>query len=60
MSDVLVIKVNLDVSAEQLKALRDGFLFQKEHGVVVIPSFCEAVVVPEDVEIKVEGVSNGE
>lgn len=60
MSDVLVIKVNLDVSAERLKALRDGFLLQKEYGVVVIPSFCEAVVVPEDVEIKVEGVSNGE
>lgn len=61
MSDVLVIKVNLDVSAEQLKSLRDGFLLQKkEHGVVVIPSFCEAVMIPEDVEIKVEGVSNGE
>lgn len=60
MRDVLVIKVNLDVPAEQLKALRDGFQLQKEHGVVVIPSFCEAVVVPEDVEIKVEGVSDDE
>lgn len=60
MNDVLVIKVNLDVPAEKLKALQDGFLLQKKQGVVIIPSFCEAVVVPEGVEIKVEGVSDDE
>ena len=60
MNDVLVIKVNLDVPAEKLKALRDGFLKQKERGIIVIPTFCEAVVVPDGVEIKVEGASDDE
>lgn len=60
MNDVLVIKVNFDVPVQQLTNLYNGFLLQKKNGVVVVPSFCEVLVVPEDVKIKVEGASDGE
>ena len=60
MDNILVVKVKSLMPPEQLDNLRRGIINQKESGVIVLPSFCEAVVVPEDVEIKAEGVSNGE
>ena len=57
MSDILVIKCNTTVKAETLNQLRQIFLKEKEEGVVVIPAFCDAMMIPEDIEIKVEGVT---
>lgn len=56
MSDILVIKCNTTVKPETLKQLRQIFLKEKEEGVVIIPAFCDVLMVPEDIEIKVEGV----
>lgn len=39
-----------------LKNYRDIFLAQKESGVVVLPAMFEAIVVPDDIEIKIEGL----
>ena len=58
MSDILVIKCNTMVKSETLKQLRQIFLKEKEEGVVVIPAFCDVLMIPEDIEIKVEGVTD--
>ena len=56
MSDILVIKVKsgINVKADLMDHCRKELLRQKETGVVLLPWFLEAVVVPEDVEIKFE------
>lgn len=60
MDDMLIVKINgVIMSAEYLKMLHDNIFKQKESGVIILPSFCEALVVPKNIEIKVEGDSNG-
>lgn len=55
MSEILVIKVNqLNLSPEGMHNLRQQIIKQKEEKVVVLPYFCEAIIAPEDVEIRVE------
>lgn len=54
MSDILVIKCNAIVKPERLEDMRKTFISQKETGVIVLLAMCEAVVVPDDVEIIVE------
>ena len=60
MNDILVIKCKTPVKPDKLKTLRDRILKEKEEGVIVIPAFCDAIMIPEDVEIKVEGDSYGD
>ena len=36
------------------------FLDKKKSGVIVLPSYCEGLMVPEDIEIELEAYSNGE
>ena len=55
MSDILVIKCNALVKPERLEDMRRSFISQKETGVIVLPAMCEAIIVPDDVEIVVEG-----
>ena len=55
MSDILVIKCTTIVRPERLEDMRRSFIRQKEDGVIVIPAMCEAVIVPDDVKIIVEG-----
>lgn len=54
MSDILVIKCNAIVKPETLEAMRRSFISQKETGVIVLPAMCEAITVPDNVEIVVE------
>lgn len=54
MKDVLVIKCNALVKPETLKKLREIFVKEKEEGVIVLPPYVEALVVPEDIEIRME------
>ena len=58
MSDILIIKCNAIVKPERLEDMRRSFISQKETGVIVLPAMCEAVVVPDDVEIIVEEKEN--
>ena len=55
MSDVLVIKVKpgINVKADLMDRWRKEILRQKETGVVLLPWFLEAVVVPEDIEVQI-------
>lgn len=54
MADILVIKVNMFCKPKELNDIRRYVLNQKENGVVVLPAYCEALVVPDDVKIQVE------
>ena len=60
MNDVLIVKINALFPTETLSEIRKHILRQKESGVIVLPSYCEALVVPEDIEIKLEADLNGE
>ena len=55
MNEILVIKVNqLNLSPEDMHNLRQQIIKQKEEKVVVLPYFCEAIIAPEDVDIRIE------
>lgn len=52
MSDILIIKS--DMILKNYNDIYEGFVNQKAHGVVLLPAGFEAIVVPEDVEIKMD------
>lgn len=54
MSDILVIRCNTLIGQETLKNFRDIILAEKESGVIVLPNMFEAIVVPDDMEIRFE------
>lgn len=55
MSEILVIKVNqLNLSPQDMHNLRQQIIKQKEEKVVLLPYYCEAIITPEDVDIRVE------
>lgn len=55
MSEILVIKTNqFKLSPEDMHNLRQQIIKQTEEKVVLLPYYCEAIIVPEDVDIRVE------
>ena len=55
MSEILVIKINqLNLSPQDMHNLRQQIIKQKEEKVVLLPYYCEAIIVPEDVDIRFE------
>lgn len=54
MNDVLVVKLNAVFPTDTICKIHKEILRQKESGVVVLPPYCTAIIVPEDVEIKLE------
>ena len=54
MSDILVIRCNAFIHPERLKKFHDIILAEKESGVIVLPPMFEAILVPDDVEIRFE------
>ena len=54
MANILVVSVDIRAKKEDLDRLRDDILAQKETGVVLLPCFCRALVVPDNVEVLVE------
>lgn len=58
MSDILVIKVNMFCRSRELNDIRRYILSQVENSkVVVLPAYCEAQIVPDDMKIQVEDLS---
>ena len=54
-NDILVVRVNIQMKDKlKLKELRESILREKEEGVILLPPYCSAIIVPEDTEIKVE------
>lgn len=52
MADILVVKCNVFASHKQLQDILDYLKAQKEAGVVLLPPYLEAQIVPDDIEIK--------
>ena len=53
--DILIIRPNgVMLSSGMLGLLRDRIHEQIPTGVVVIPDWCEVIMCPEDIEIRVE------
>lgn len=54
MNGVLVIKCNLYLSPDAMVRLEEHIRNQRESGVIVLPSYCDAQIIPDDVEIRME------
>lgn len=52
-NDILVVKVDQVVPAKRMSKIRQVLLKQRDEGVIVLPCYCSAMVVPDDVTIKV-------
>lgn len=53
MADVLVVKCNMLMRNKEFDDLYDHIKSQMEDGLVVLPPYCEVLVVPEDIEVKI-------
>lgn len=59
MPDILVVKSNAFLPSERLRAILDNLKEQKETGVILLPPYLEAKIIPEGIEIKLVN-ENGE
>lgn len=53
---VLVVRTNLFLTPTQMEAIRKDLVKQMRDGVVILPACCEALVVPDGMDIQVECV----
>lgn len=54
MSDILVIKTKVNLKTDDYKKLYTSLMMQKENGIIIIPAYCEAIIIPDDVKIRME------
>ena len=59
MPDILVVKCNMFLPHEKMQAVLDNLIAQKETGVILLPPYLEAKIIPEGIEIKLAD-RNGE
>lgn len=59
MPDILVVKCDAFLPHEKMQAILDNLMAQKETGVILLPPYLEAQIVPEDIKIKLVN-ENGE
>ena len=57
-NDILVVRCTSPLSRSSIDYLRDYIIGQRECGVIVLPNICEAIVVPKDITIEVQGQEN--
>ena len=60
MNDILVVKSTAFLTSEQLQAILDNLMAQKETGVILLPPYLEAQIVPDDIKIKLTGPDDSE
>lgn len=53
---VLVVRANLFLTPRQMEEIRQDLMKQMADGVVILPACCEALVVPDGMDIQVECV----
>jgi hypothetical protein len=58
MKDVLIIKLKILPDRKLYKDLYDSIMDQKEKNLIVLPAWCdcELVNVPDDIEVRIEGL----
>lgn len=52
--ELLVVRSKINLKPSEYNNVQESLAFQKTTGVILLPSYLEAIVVPKDVEIKVE------
>lgn len=52
--DLLIVRTKTLLTPAQTDLLRRRILGQRDTGVIVLPSFCEVLIIPSDIEIKIE------
>lgn len=52
MADLLVVECLRDLPDEQLQHIFDCLKAQKETGVILLPTYLKAQIVPDDIEVK--------
>ena len=52
MADLLIVECRRDLPDEQLQQIFDCLKAQKESGVILLPPYLKAQIVPDDIEIK--------
>ena len=60
MPNTLVVKSSIFLPRKQLQGILDSLKAQKETGVILIPSYLEAKIVSDDIEIKLTGPDDSE
>ena len=60
MSNTLVVKSSACLPCKQLQGILDSLKAQKETGVILLPSYLEAQIVPDDIKIKLTGPDDSE
>ena len=60
MPNILVVKSSVFLPRKQLQNILDSLKAQKETGVILLPSYLEAKIVPDDIEIKLKGTDDSE
>jgi len=54
MADMLVIKVNAFLSGKDMNGLTKYIHESMKTGLVVLPPYCDAQIVPDNVEVRIE------
>ena len=52
MADLLIVECLRDLPDEQLQHIFDYLKAQKETGIILLPPYLKAQIVPDDIEIK--------
>lgn len=60
MPDILVVKSTAFLPHEKMQAILDNLMAQKDTGVILLPPYLEAQIVPDDIEIKLTGPDDSE
>ena len=60
MPNTLVVKSSACLPRKQLHGILDSLKAQKETGVILLPSYLEAKIVSDDIEIKLKGTDDSE
>ena len=60
MPNTLVVKSSTFLPCKRLQSILDNLKAQKETGVILLPSYLEAKIVPDDIEIKLTGPDDSE
>ena len=60
MPDILVVKSSAFLPRKRLQGILDSLKAQKETGVILLPSYLEAKIVPDDIKVKLTGPYDSE
>ena len=52
--DILVVKTNIVMTKDNYNTLYKSLLGMKELGVILLPSYCDAILAPGDCEIEMD------